>query len=372
MSPPIRRKQEVTGSVARWLPVLALVVALGACGEAHVVHREPDVAAPRFESAPRHAGAGEVEVVRGDTLYGLAFRNGMDFRELAAINGIEAPYTIYVGQILKLRGDHVRVPVPSRPVVQTPPHPLRTASSTMQPAPRPLHVVPQPASAVPANPSPGQPAPTPFEPVPSAPLATGAARSPSPPPAPASPAVPPAQQPVPAPWAPAPRPATAPVAAPVALAPPLPAQHVAPAPVLVQTPSAAILPADVATVGGVHWRWPAKGSLLDRFMAGDATRQGIDIAGSAGEPVVAASDGVVVYSGSGLVGYGELIIIKHSDEWLSAYGHNRKRLVQEGQRVKGGQPIAEMGSTGAPRDELHFEIRRNGRPVDPLQYLPGR
>jgi len=166
---------------------------------------------------------------------------------------------------------------------------------------------------------------------------------------------------------PAPRLVTAP--APVL---PVPVPHLAPAPVVVQTPSAAIIPADVATVSGIHWRWPAKGSLLDRFMAGDATRQGIDIAGSAGEPVLAASDGVVVYSGSGLVGYGELIIIKHSDEWLSAYGHNRKRLVQEGQRVKGGQPIAEMGSTGAPRDELHFEIRRNGRPVDPMQYLPGR
>ena len=115
-----------------------------------------------------------------------------------------------------------------------------------------------------------------------------------------------------------------------------------------------------------------EGALLERFAAGDATRQGIDIAGNAGEPVLAASDGVVVYSGSGLVGYGELVIIKHSDEWLSAYGHNRKRLVAEGQRVKAGEPIAEMGSTGAPRDELHFEIRRNGRPVDPLQYLPGR
>ena len=101
-------------------------------------------------------------------------------------------------------------------------------------------------------------------------------------------------------------------------------------------------------------------------------KQGIDIAGKAGAPVKAAADGTVVYSGNGLIGYGELIIIKHSDEWLSAYGHNRKRLVQEGQRVKAGQPIAEMGSTGAPRDELHFEIRRNGRPVDPLQYLPGR
>lgn len=371
MSHPFRRRQDMTRAAARWLPLLMLVMVLGACGEAHVVRREPDVAEPRFEPAPRHAGAGEVEVIRGDTLYGLAFRNGMDFRELAAINGIEAPYTIYVGQILKLRGDHVRAPVPQRPVVQAPPRPPRTPAPILQPAPRTVRVIPGPAAA-PATASPSPPAPTPFEPVPAAPLATDAVRTPSPPPAPALPAVQPAQPPVPAPLAPAPRLATAPVPPPAAPAPLVPAQHAAPAPVLVQTPSAAILPADVATVGGVHWRWPAKGSLLDRFMAGDATRQGIDIAGSAGEAVVAASDGVVVYSGSGLVGYGELIIIKHSDEWLSAYGHNRKRLVQEGQRVKAGQPIAEMGSTGAPRDELHFEIRRNGRPVDPLQYLPGR
>ena len=133
-----------------------------------------------------------------------------------------------------------------------------------------------------------------------------------------------------------------------------------------------MIPSVSAPIGGLAWRWPVKGSVIDRFMAGDATRQGVDIAGNAGDPVLASADGVVVYSGSGLVGYGELIIIKHSDEWLSAYGHNRKRLVQEGQRVKGGQQIAEMGRSGATRDMLHFEIRRNGRPVDPQQYLPGR
>jgi len=368
MSLAMQRMHDVAGPAARWLTVLAVVAVLGACGEAHVVQREPDVAAPaRPIPAPRHAAAGEVEVVRGDTLYGLAFRNGMDFRELAAINGIEAPYTIYVGQILKLRGEHLRAMSPTRPVVQAPPHPLRISPSPT-PAQRPLHVAPGPVAAAPATASPSQPVPTPFEPVPPAPLATDAAPSPSIPSAPmphAAQAAP--TQTLPAPMSPAPRLVTAP--APVL---PVPVPHLAPAPVVVQTPSAAIIPADVATVSGIHWRWPAKGSLLDRFMAGDATRQGIDIAGSAGEPVLAASDGVVVYSGSGLVGYGELIIIKHSDEWLSAYGHNRKRLVQEGQRVKGGQPIAEMGSTGAPRDELHFEIRRNGRPVDPMQYLPGR
>lgn len=88
--------------------------------------------------------------------------------------------------------------------------------------------------------------------------------------------------------------------------------------------------------------------------------------------MTAAGDGVVVYSGSGLVGYGELIIVKHDDDWLSAYGHNRSRLVNEGERVRAGQQIAEMGRTGAARDMLHFEIRHSGRPVDPLSYLPRR
>jgi lipoprotein NlpD len=108
------------------------------------------------------------------------------------------------------------------------------------------------------------------------------------------------------------------------------------------------------------------------FAPNDPTRQGINIAGNAGQPVSAAADGVVVYSGSGLIGYGELVIVKHSDEWLSAYGHNRRRLVSEGEAVKAGQQIAEMGRSGASRDMLHFEIRRNGRPVDPQGLLPRR
>jgi lipoprotein NlpD len=123
---------------------------------------------------------------------------------------------------------------------------------------------------------------------------------------------------------------------------------------------------------GINWRWPADGALISRYVAGEPTKQGVDIAGSGGAPVHAAGDGVVVYSGSGLVGYGELIIIKHNDAWLSAYGHNRNRLVNEGQLVKGGQQIAEMGRSGAARDMLHFEVRYNGKPVDPLQYLPKR
>lgn len=124
--------------------------------------------------------------------------------------------------------------------------------------------------------------------------------------------------------------------------------------------------------GSPSWRWPAQGQVIDRFVSGDQTRQGINIAGTSGQSVAAAADGVVVYSGAGLVGYGELIIIKHSDEWLSAYAHNRRRLVGEGTRVKAGDVIAEMGRTGASRDMLHFEIRRNGKPVDPLGQLPKR
>ena len=136
-------------------------------------------------------------------------------------------------------------------------------------------------------------------------------------------------------------------------------------------PRAAQAPAAPAT-SPVSWRWPADGAIVGRYAAGEPTKQGIDIGGSGGAPVRAAGDGVVVYSGAGLVGYGELIIVKHNDSWLSAYGHNRARLVNEGQLVKGGQQIAEMGRTGAARDMLHFEIRYNGKPVDPLTYLPKR
>jgi len=123
--------------------------------------------------------------------------------------------------------------------------------------------------------------------------------------------------------------------------------------------------------GGVTWRWPASGSVIKRFNAGDAI-PGIEIAGRAGDAVRAAAGGVVVYSGNGLVGYGELVIIKHNDSFLSAYGHNRKRLVKEGQQVSSGQQIAEMGSTGTTRDELQFQIRKDGSPVDPLKYLPAQ
>nr|WP_245399090.1 peptidoglycan DD-metalloendopeptidase family protein [Pseudomonas syringae] len=120
------------------------------------------------------------------------------------------------------------------------------------------------------------------------------------------------------------------------------------------------------------WTWPSSGILIGKFSSNGSLNKGIDIAGDLGQPVLAASDGSVVYAGSGLRGYGELIIIKHSDTYVSAYGHNRRLLVREGQQVKAGQTIAEMGSTGTDRVKLHFEIRRQGKPVDPLGFLPRR
>ena len=143
----------------------------------------------------------------------------------------------------------------------------------------------------------------------------------------------------------------------------------APKPPVVVRP---VAPAPPPGADEVDWRWPADGQVVGSFSPGNATRQGIDIAGKEGQPVRSAADGVVVYSGSGLVGYGELVIVKHSEAWLSAYGHNRRRLVNEGQNVKAGQQIAEMGHSGATRDMLHFEIRYNGKPVDPQEYLPRR
>ncbi len=120
----------------------------------------------------------------------------------------------------------------------------------------------------------------------------------------------------------------------------------------------------------LQWSWPATGKVsVARTASGT---RGIEIRGQQGQPVMAASSGAVVYSGSGLRGYGELIIIKHNETFLSAYAHNEARLVEEGQRVKPGQMIARMGDSEAREVMLHFEIRRNGKPVDPFQYLPRR
>lgn len=120
----------------------------------------------------------------------------------------------------------------------------------------------------------------------------------------------------------------------------------------------------------LNWVWPAQGAVVGTFE--EARNKGISIAGKAGDPVYASADGRVVYAGSGLRGYGNLVIIKHNETFLTAYAHNQTLLVKEDQAVKRGQKIAEMGSTDADRVMLHFEIRRRGKPVDPARLLPAR
>ena len=158
------------------------------------------------------------------------------------------------------------------------------------------------------------------------------------------------------PLAAASRPASAPVApVPVAVAPP---------------PAPAVASPALTGDEDVGWIWPAQGALLGGF--DDAKNKGLDIGGRAGDAVIAAADGRVVYSGAGLRGYGNLIILKHNNTFLTAYAHNQTLLVKEDQSVKKGQKIAEMGNSDADRVKLHFEIRRQGKPVDPAKYLPPR
>lgn len=185
---------------------------------------------------------------------------------------------------------------------------------------------------------------------------------------------------------------TAPVAAvpaptaPVASAPVSASSGVVTKPVAVATANPVVTP--VAPIGApdkpptassstngaaddeVNWMWPANGSILAGF--DEVKNKGLDIGGKAGEPVLAAADGRVVYVGAGLRGYGNLIILKHNNTYLTAYAHNQTLLIKEDQSVRRGQKIAEMGSSDADRVKLHFEVRRQGKPVDPAKYLPSR
>ena len=129
-------------------------------------------------------------------------------------------------------------------------------------------------------------------------------------------------------------------------------------------------PQPAATEDDIAWIWPAQGKLIAGF--DEVKNKGFDIDGKAGDPIIAAGDGRVVYAGAGLRGYGNLIILKHNNTFLTAYAHNQTLLVKEDQSVKKGQKIAEMGNSDADRVKLHFEIRRQGKPVDPARYLPAK
>ena len=142
----------------------------------------------------------------------------------------------------------------------------------------------------------------------------------------------------------------------------------APAAASTPAPAAPAAPAEAVAEEGLSFQWPTRGQVIAGF--DESKNKGLDIAGKAGDPVYAAADGKVVYAGSGLRGYGNLIIIKHNNTYLTAYAHNQSLLVKEDQAIKRGQKIAEMGNSDADQVKLHFEIRRQGKPVDPARYLP--
>ncbi len=247
-------------------------------------------AATQLTPATRADGA-SYTVARGDTLYSIAFRNQLDYHDLADWNDIGRDYTIRVGQVLRLTPPGqaalpAELPEPASPAASR-------ATSKVQP--------------------------------PTAPFVAASSRA-----------------------------ATSAAAVPV--------------PNAAQTAPAAPL---VRRLDDGGWEWPTRGKVVRNF-GDDASAKGIDITGDRGQIVVASRAGKVVYSGTALKGYGELIIIKHDEQYLSAYGYNRRRLVEEGDTVAAGQPIAEMGDGPEQRPLLHYEIREKGRPVDPRPLLPAR
>lgn len=261
------------------------------------------------DRSPRLTEQGLYQVQRGDSLHVIAFHFGLDWRDIADWNGIAPPYTIYPGQQLRLAPQ----PQPERGVV------VQAAQGPGRSVSRDLGVESPPNTAAAPVPD-AEPEPAPAEVA--EPVTAAGTQAPS-----AKPAAPAASVTVPA-----------------------------------------------VTAGGdpAQWLWPTDGRLLNRFRANDPARNGIEIAGADGQAVIAAAAGEVVYSGNGLIGYGELVIIKHSDRILSAYAHNRRRLVAEGQTVGAGEQIGEMGRDDRNQPLLHFEIRVNGAPQDPLRYLPRR
>jgi len=348
------------------LAVIALAIVVAGCAsrtKAPVEERAtrppppPQVAAPAPAPAPvpepETPGPQTYTVKRGDTLYKIALDNGLDYRELAAWNGIENVNVIREGQTLRLAPPG-EAAAPASAGVTT--MPLRSApplatSEARPPPSAPAAALPAPAARNSDN----------YKTQPKAlkePYSEQALRDIQK----AVAALPPA-----APLAPEPPPVVARAEPPPVVAraePPKAPSSPETKPVPVPTP------ADVAGDDEkVGWIWPANGRLVTGGSE-NPNLKGIDIAGRAGQPVLASASGKVVYAGTGIRGYGKLVIVKHNATWLSAYAHNREILVKEGQQVAKGQQIAEMGNTDADQVMLHFEIRRHGTPVDPLKLLP--
>lgn len=291
----------------------------------------PDAVAVKPLPGAENAGKpGYYTVKPGDTVIRIGLENGQNWRDIARWSGLENPNSIEVGQVLRVVPPSADASgVVTRPVMpggRADGRSLDSRATEGKPAASAGAAVTPPAT-----------------------LPGGTASS--------APAAPPVVAPAATP-APAPTPS------------PSPSPSPAPAPAPSPTPATPATPAAPGSDDDVSWAWPAAGPVTTPF--DDNKSKGLAITGKAGDPVLSAADGRVVYAGSGLRGYGNLVIVKHNATFLTAYAHNQTLLVKEDQAVRRGQKIAEMGSSDAERVQLHFEVRRQGKPIDPSRLLPQR
>ena len=288
------------------------------------VPRNPNTNAPDYSQIQKGSYKGNTyKVNKGDTMFLIAYLTGMDVKDLASMNNMKEPYSLSVGQTLKISNCSTKTVTTTVPV--------KTTAPAAPAAPAEPEVTYTPGANGTQIGSDG----TVIGPIKSG-VATGGASTP----------------------------------AFTNNTPSTPVTTTTQVETTNNTPVNANVVAPVAS--NVAWQWPTQGNVIQGFSNSDGGNKGIDISGSRGQAIKAAASGRVVYAGNALRGYGNLIIIKHNDDFLSAYAHNDKILVSDQQEVKAGQEIAKMGSTGTNAVKLHFEIRYKGKSVDPVRYLPRR
>ena len=285
------------------------------------VPRNPNTNAPDYSQIQKGSYKGNTyKVNKGDTMFLIAYLTGMDVKDLASMNNMKEPYSLSVGQTLKISNCSTKTITTTVPVKTTAPAVPAEPEVTYTPGANGTQIG-----------SDG----TVIGPIKSG-VATGGASTP----------------------------------AFTNNTPSTPVTTTTQVETTNNTPVNANVVAPVAS--NIAWQWPTQGNVIQGFSNTDGGNKGVDISGSRGQAVKAAANGRVVYAGNALRGYGNLIIIKHNDDFLSAYAHNDKILVSDQQEVKAGQEIAKMGSTGTNAVKLHFEIRYKGKSVDPVRYLPRR
>ena len=289
------------------------------------VPRNPNTNAPDYSQIQKGSYKGNTyKVNKGDTMFLIAYLTGMDVKDLASMNNMKEPYSLSVGQTLKISNCSTKTVTTTVPV--------KTTAPAAPAAPAEPEVTYTPGANGTQIGSDG----TVIGPIKSG-VATGGASTP-------------------------------------AFTNNTPSTPVTTTTQVETTTNDTPINANVVApvASNIAWQWPTQGNVIQGFSNTDGGNKGVDISGSRGQAVKAAASGRVVYAGNALRGYGNLIIIKHNDDFLSAYAHNDKILVSDQQEVKAGQEIAKMGSTGTNAVKLHFEIRYKGKSVDPVRYLPRR